>query len=218
MFSKDKPTTRDTKISFLTKHFRYHTMSSWNRSTSYANNVKIHNLAVDADIKNKMYELLSSEHEELDEQIQSLIEDFEEETGYAAGFNGRSDGYIVLYDTQYDTERERRHVMPGRSIDQCEDFEDWKIKDVNDRITLVCRFDKLCDDIIKTVIEYCSTHHMCHKTIQIQQTVAVFIENGASDTDDEDMDKLMPDGFIDNANAENDEDKMLSEYNAVGRS
>lgn len=29
-------------IDYLKNHFRYDTMNSWNRATSYANNVKIH--------------------------------------------------------------------------------------------------------------------------------------------------------------------------------
>ena len=36
--------TREEMISSLEKHFRYFTMNSWNRSTSYARNVKIRSL------------------------------------------------------------------------------------------------------------------------------------------------------------------------------
>jgi len=32
---------RETMRKFLRKHFRYNTMNSWNRSTSYANNIKL---------------------------------------------------------------------------------------------------------------------------------------------------------------------------------
>ena len=35
---------REAMTAFLKKHFRYHTMNSWNRSTSYANNIKLYNL------------------------------------------------------------------------------------------------------------------------------------------------------------------------------
>ena len=35
---------RETLEKFLKKHFRYNTMNSWNRSTSYANNIKLHNV------------------------------------------------------------------------------------------------------------------------------------------------------------------------------
>lgn len=41
-FYEKKVNTKDRKemIAFLKNHFRYDTMNSWNRSTSYANNVK----------------------------------------------------------------------------------------------------------------------------------------------------------------------------------
>ena len=35
---------KETLIKFLKNHFRYNTMNSWNRSTSYANNIKLHNI------------------------------------------------------------------------------------------------------------------------------------------------------------------------------
>ena len=35
---------KETMGKFLQKHFRYNTMNSWNRSTSYANNIKLHNV------------------------------------------------------------------------------------------------------------------------------------------------------------------------------
>ena len=39
-------TNRNEMIAFLTNHFRYSTMNSWNQMTSYANNVKLHNLLI----------------------------------------------------------------------------------------------------------------------------------------------------------------------------
>ena len=41
---------RETMISFLKKHFRYNTMNSWNRSTSYANNIKLHQIDKPEDV------------------------------------------------------------------------------------------------------------------------------------------------------------------------
>lgn len=34
---------REEMVKFLTSHFRYHTMNSWNNATSYAHNVKLYN-------------------------------------------------------------------------------------------------------------------------------------------------------------------------------
>jgi len=43
---------RETMGKFLRKHFRYNTMNSWNRSTSYANCIKLHNVDKPKDIDN----------------------------------------------------------------------------------------------------------------------------------------------------------------------
>ncbi len=82
---------------FLAEHFRYDTMSSWNRSTSYACNMKIYNLDVPAEVKDKLYEMLDC-HDVYD-RIQELIDDFnaEHDFRWQAAFNGRSGGYLVLY-------------------------------------------------------------------------------------------------------------------------
>ena len=43
---------RETIISFLKNHPRYDTMNSWNRSTSYANCIKLHQVDKPEDIDN----------------------------------------------------------------------------------------------------------------------------------------------------------------------
>jgi len=50
---------KETLTKFLRKHFRYNTMNSWNRSTSYANNIKLHNVDKPKDIDdNTWWEML----------------------------------------------------------------------------------------------------------------------------------------------------------------
>ena len=80
-------------IKFLSEHFRYDTMSSWNQSTSYAVNVKVHNLPNNYNA----YEML--EQEEAFYEINELIEEFAERYNHCRqiGFNGRSSGYMVMY-------------------------------------------------------------------------------------------------------------------------
>lgn len=82
---------------FLEKHFRYSTMNSWNRSTSYAHNMKIYNLELSSDIEDKLLNMLACE--EFRERINELCGRFGEQHNYAwqASFNGRSGGYLVLY-------------------------------------------------------------------------------------------------------------------------
>ena len=41
--------SREQMERYLADHFRYPTMNSWNNSTSYANNVKIHRLGLTAE-------------------------------------------------------------------------------------------------------------------------------------------------------------------------
>jgi hypothetical protein len=46
---------------FLTLHFRYFTMNSWNRSQSYACNLKLYNLGLKQEIENKLYDLMDTQ-------------------------------------------------------------------------------------------------------------------------------------------------------------
>ncbi len=56
-----KPRTKKEMIEYLSNHFRYHTLRSWNRMTSYAHNVKIYNLPWKSkDDESKAYDLVST--------------------------------------------------------------------------------------------------------------------------------------------------------------
>jgi len=89
--------SREEMIAFLRNHFRYFTMSSWNRSNSYARNVKIYRLGLTHDQESKAYDLLEAQG--AFDSINEIINGFNERYGYQyqMGFNGRSNGYIVLY-------------------------------------------------------------------------------------------------------------------------
>ncbi len=87
---------RKSMVEFLQNHFRYSTMNSWNLSTSYAHNLKIHTV-IPQELRNNAYELI--EQGDIYEEINMLIEEFNADHNYIfqAGFNGRSGGYLVLY-------------------------------------------------------------------------------------------------------------------------
>ena len=62
---------------FLLKHFRYDTMRGWNRSTSYACNMKIYNLDLPEEVKDKLYEMLDCQ--EVYDRLSDLIDNLNAE-------------------------------------------------------------------------------------------------------------------------------------------
>lgn len=89
--------TREEMIEFLRDHFRYNSMNSWNRSTSYARNVKLHRLDLTREQENRAYEIIQADGAY--DKINGIIRDFgvTNDYRYQIGFNGRSGGYLVLY-------------------------------------------------------------------------------------------------------------------------
>lgn len=103
MFFEKKVDLRSKKamVDFLAGHFRYYTMNSWNRMTSYANCIKVHRLGLSRDQNSRVWDLLDTDYWD---EIRYPIDDFTEETGgcYTIGTNGRSGGYLVLYRSEYE--------------------------------------------------------------------------------------------------------------------
>ncbi len=89
--------TREEMIEFLRDHFRYNTMNSWNRSTSYARNVKLHRLGLTREQENRAFEIIQADGAY--DKINVIIRAFgiTNDYRYQIGFNGRSGGYLVLY-------------------------------------------------------------------------------------------------------------------------
>lgn len=89
--------SRQEMADYLQNHFRYDTMNSWNRSTSYACNMKIHSFGLDSGTEDRLYELIQVP--EFYDLLNYLIQEFSEQNSYLwqAGWNGRSGGYLVLY-------------------------------------------------------------------------------------------------------------------------
>lgn len=93
-----KPRTRKDMIAFLGSHFRYDTMSSWNRGTSFARNIKITRLTFpDRETFNRAFDLLNVE--EAFDEFDEILHGFALRHAYSwqIGRNGRSGGYLVLY-------------------------------------------------------------------------------------------------------------------------
>jgi hypothetical protein len=136
---------------FIKNHFQYPTMNSWNRLYSIANNVKLYNLRLDGDWCTALRFLESDGYE----VINWMIREWEaNHRGYTLGFNGRSGGYLVMYN-----EHDYKSILPDY-ITESEDYEEYKryckeyygsVKDnryeLRDLTILIRDFDKFCDEL-----------------------------------------------------------------------
>lgn len=169
---------REEMIKFLSEHFRYWTMNSWNRSSSYANNVKVYKLNIPKEYQDTLWEYVCGNLEcpDIDFMIQDEIAEFKAKTGYDAGFNGRSGGYLVMYDTDWVDGKLVTYI--GRSIDEDEDFADWEDSDLEERVKLVQRFDEMCDNIRDNIIYILSHYVVKEYTTTTVHTHRKLVEEG----------------------------------------
>lgn len=204
---------KNEMVSFLKNHFRYFTMNSWNRCSSYANNMKIYNLGLPEATKDKLYDMLDVEDVQF--RLGDLIYDFAVERGYQwqAGWNGRSGGYLVLYpggrkkldykscctscgqlnyktveesgcrcghcgkDTRVDlTFPVYQSFTTGKSVDDDEDFEEWDLDELQERVKLVMDFDRLCDDIVAEAAYMADECEVKEETYYVEKTRKVLVE------------------------------------------
>ena len=106
------PRSRKEMIAFLSSHFRYSTMNSWNGQSSYAQNVKVSHLHFpDQATRNRAYDLVQVYGIDIEAGIRDAIENFQERHNheYTIGFNGRSSGYMVLYDMTRTADDHKTH-------------------------------------------------------------------------------------------------------------
>lgn len=137
------------------KRIYYATGNGLNGEKSLAYNMKVYHV-IRPELRNQAYEILANEAlaDEVFCCIGSRIADFERETGYKAGFNGRQGGYLVLY----------RPDGTIRGLDESE------------VPTPVKRaFAKLARDIVKIAEWYCRKP-VENKTITIQKQIKAFAE------------------------------------------
>lgn len=152
-YKKGIDITNDKQMfNFLKEHFTYYTGHSWNLGGSIANNVKLYKLNLSGDWTVAMNLLETDDYHSINNMI--LLWENEHE-GYKVGFNGRSGGYLVLYENK----RPMSSILPDE-IDNCEDYEEYKryckdyygsVKanrsDLRFYTQLVQDFDKLCDEL-----------------------------------------------------------------------
>lgn len=160
-------------IEYLTNHFRYDTAGSWNQSTSYGANVKIRNF-VPQNFMDKAYDIL--DQGDVFENINDLIMEFGEAHNHTfqVGFNGRSNGYLVLY--QGGRKDTGVFTYPCRGMDMDKDFSEWETYSLKERVKLVKDFDKLVEDCKKEFIYICQNYVVKEETIQVPKTIKVLEE------------------------------------------
>jgi len=204
---------RRTMVKFLKNHLRYHTMNSWNRSTSYANNIKLHQIDKPDDIdSDAWYEMLGIT--QWQQKLSDLLDTFNKKYEYQwqAGINGRSGGYVVLYkggikpsgyrsycthcgqlnyqkvpegqigicgkcEAKARVNFSQTHMQvftwPGKSTDEHENFDNWTLDELRQRIELVQDFDRLCDDTATEYVNTCRNYRITEEQILVPKTIKV---------------------------------------------
>jgi len=162
---------------YLRNHFRYWTMSGWNKSTSYARNIKIYNV-IPAKYQDKAYQLMAVD--EYWDSINGILSAFDvaHKHEFQIASNGRSGGYLVMYCGGINKDG-GVYCYPGRSIDKyMEEFtdEDWDGLPLEERYKLVKEFDAVCDEVIETTINFCKEYNVVEKEIHVPKIVKVLKE------------------------------------------
>ena len=62
-------------------------------------------------------------------------------------------------------------TYPGKSTDMYEDFEDWEMYQLRERVRLVCEFDELCDAILATVVDLVDNYEIDEEVVMRPHTV-----------------------------------------------
>ena len=205
--------SRGEMTSYLAGHFRYPSMNSWNNSTSYACNLKVDRLGLEHDIVMKLLDMIGIP--DFFDPINDLIHEFGSDHNFAwqAGFNGRSGGYLVLYQGALESSGYKSHCIacgqqnyksvsesgnvcgkcgqparvdyakrhmrvvsfPGRGTDDGEDYLDWEICQLKDRVQLVQDFDRLADAIVQEAVYIANNYRLEDETFTVQKTRQVLV-------------------------------------------
>jgi ribosomal protein L37E len=190
-------------------------MNSWNRSTSYACNLKITHLGLSGEVVEKLFEMI--ETQEFFSALEVIKADFAREHNYLwqVGMNGRNGGYLVLYQGEkkpsgylsYCTNCGQRNYQkasntnsicgvcrqptrvnyphthmqvvtyPGRSTDDGEDFEDWSMYALRERVKLVQELDRLADRMVEKAVYLAGRYEVTEEEYFVPRTRKVLVES-----------------------------------------
>ncbi len=79
----------------------------------------------------------------------------------------------ALARVDYDKPQYNYFPLPGKDVDQDEDFYDWDMDSLKSRVKLVQEFDQLCDDCISLFTGYCKDYKVVKKEIMVPKTIQV---------------------------------------------
>ena len=150
------------KFDYIHNHFYYYTMNSWNETKSLANNVKIYNLPLTKEQKDKFFELYCNENliDEIYFHINMILEDFALENEFEIAFNGRSGGYLVAYNKNNHCNIIDEDLIDFESYDEAikyyKENHNWSFRDCQAELKSIIErnfeicvlFDDCCDDVL----------------------------------------------------------------------
>jgi len=64
-------------------------------------------------------------------------------------------------------------TWPGKDVDEYEDFEDWTLTKLRERVELVQDFDMLCETIVESYIGVCRNYRITEEEILVPKTIKV---------------------------------------------
>jgi len=145
--------SRQAMVSFLRSHPRFHSM--------YSNCTKIYRLGLTRQQLVRAWGFLDTDYWL---EIRYPIEKFTEETGrrYTIGVNGRSGGHLVLYKGEFYGPIYDENMIPDM---------DLSTSDLRERVELVCRFDRACDEIRDAFIRLLDNCKVVEETVMVPKTV-----------------------------------------------
>ena len=161
-------------IVFLASHPRYHTMNSWNCSTSYAHCIKVDRLGLDHETAMAALDMLDVA--EAYEEFSLILREFNSEHAHRWQIcqNGRSSGYLVLIQGGKGTDG-RVFTWPGKALDMHADFDEWATGDLRERVNLVWEFDRTCEIAVAAFIAFAKSHTVEEQSILVPRKVKVAV-------------------------------------------
>ena len=166
MYFKEVNLDNDKEVlDFLKNHKKYSLMNTWNMLYGYSNNIKIYNLDVTDEEKEKLYDLLDLDEPSFDIQMQfdMLNEEFNAKYhGYYVIVNGRSGGYLVLSSDNVRDYQNEVNYPEELSVDQRRELAE-----------MVMDFDKFCDDYIAEILAIVNDNETVEEEVTYTKKIRV---------------------------------------------